>query len=72
MLINAIIEKDEFGYFAYVPSLDGCVSQGNSFEEAVTNIKEAIELYIESLQSSENQSIVSKHSAIVPIEVFNA
>lgn len=70
MLINAIIEKDEFGYFAYVPSLDGCVSQGNSFEEAVTNIKEAIELYIESLQSSENQSIVSKHSAIVPIEVF--
>ena len=71
MLINAIIEKDEFGYFAYVPSLEGCVSQGNSFEEAVTNIKEAIELYIESIQTPE--AIAFKHSAIVPIEVpFNA
>ena len=49
MLINVVIEKDNFGYFAYVPQLQGCVSQGNSYEEAISNIKEAIELYLESL-----------------------
>ena len=45
MIINAIIEKDKDGYFAFVPELKGCVNQGNSFEEAKANIKEAIELY---------------------------
>ena len=44
MIINAIIEKDKDGYFAFVPELKGCVSQGDSFEEAKANIKEAIEL----------------------------
>ncbi len=46
MIINAIIEKDKDGYFAFVPELKGCVSQGNSFEEAKANIKEAIELAV--------------------------
>lgn len=69
MLVNAIIEKDENGYFAYAPSLDGCVSQGNSYEEVIKNIKEAIELYLESLQDSEIKNIAMKNSAIVPIEV---
>ncbi len=49
MIINAVIEKDEFGYFSYAPALEGCVSQGNSYEEAIKNIKEAVELYLESL-----------------------
>ena len=47
MQFNAIFEKDEHGYFAYVPALKGCVSQGDTFEEALKNIREAIELYIE-------------------------
>lgn len=37
--MNAIIEKDENGYYAYVPALKGCVSQGNTYEEALENIK---------------------------------
>lgn len=53
MMINAIIEKDEFGYFACVPALEGCVSQGNSYEEAIKNIKEAAELYLESRSAHE-------------------
>lgn len=48
MQLNAIIEKDENGYYAYVPELKGCFSQGESFEEALQNIREAAELYIES------------------------
>ncbi len=39
MLINAVIEKDENGYFAFVPSLKGCVSQGKSYEEALKKLK---------------------------------
>lgn len=49
MLINAVIEKDEYGYFAYVPTLEGCVSQGDTYDEAIANIKEAVELYVDSL-----------------------
>lgn len=69
MLINAIIEKDKNGYFAFVPELKGCVSEGASFEEARANIKEAIELYLESLGEREIQSIAAKEAMITPIEV---
>ena len=48
MKIKVILEKaEEGGYVVYVPSLRGCVSQGESREEALENIKEAIELYLE-------------------------
>lgn len=40
---------DEGGYFAEVPSLPGCYSQGETWEETLANIKEAIELYIEDM-----------------------
>ena len=45
---NAIFtEEDEGGYSVYVPDLPGCLSQGDTFEEAKVNISEAIELYLE-------------------------
>ena len=40
--------EDEGGFSVYVPDLPGCISQGDTFEEAKKNIKEAIELYLES------------------------
>ena len=47
---HVILEPDEEGgYTVYCPSLPGCISQGDTRAEALTNIKEAIELYIESL-----------------------
>ncbi len=50
MKYRVLIEQDEDGVFvAEVPSLPGCVSQGQTRDEATENIKEAIELYIESL-----------------------
>jgi predicted RNase H-like HicB family nuclease len=51
MKYKVIIETQEAGgYTVYVPSLPGCVSQGKTTEEAMTNIKEAIEVYLESLR----------------------
>ena len=57
MLLNVIIEKDQDGYFARILELEGCVSQGNTYEEALFNIKEAGELYLESLKSEEKRTI---------------
>ena len=51
MKYRIIIEQDEDGIFvAEIPSLPGCISQGNSRVEVVANIKEAAEGYIESLK----------------------
>lgn len=48
MRVKVIIEpQEEGGYTVYAPSLPGCISQGETKEEALNNIKEAIELYLE-------------------------
>ena len=48
MNIKVIVERGEDGYFvARVPSLKGCWSQGKAREEALNNIREAIDLYLE-------------------------
>ncbi|MDO8452903.1 MAG: type II toxin-antitoxin system HicB family antitoxin [bacterium] len=44
-------EAPEGGYVAYVPTLPGCHTQGDSIEEAEKNAKEAISLYLESLEA---------------------
>jgi predicted RNase H-like HicB family nuclease len=52
MKYRVLIEQDEEGiYVAEVPSLPGCISQGQTRAEALDNIKEAIAVYLESLQA---------------------
>jgi len=46
---TVVIEPDEQGYHAFVPTLPGCHSFGDSVEEAQTNIREAIEVHVESM-----------------------
>lgn len=48
MKLTIVLEpQEEGGYTAYVPSLKGCISEGDSRESAIKNITEAIELYLE-------------------------
>jgi predicted RNase H-like HicB family nuclease len=48
MNLKIVLEPSgEGGFTAYVPSLPGCISEGDSREEALENIREAIELYLE-------------------------
>ncbi|KAF5426067.1 MAG: putative nuclease of the RNAse H fold, HicB family [Candidatus Methanomarinus sp.] len=48
LIFKVVLElAQEGGYVIYVPSLPGCISEGDSKEEALKNIKEAIELYLE-------------------------
>jgi len=49
MNVSVVIERDENGYYAFSPELEGCQSQGDTFDEALANIREAVELYVETL-----------------------
>ncbi len=51
MNLNVVLEpSDEGGYTVYAPSLPGCISEGDTKEEALANIREAIELYLEPIE----------------------
>jgi predicted RNase H-like HicB family nuclease len=51
MKLSVVLQRsEEGGYSAFVPSLPGCVSEGETKEEALENIKEAIELYLEPVE----------------------
>ena len=46
MQFPIMIEKDKDGYYATCPSLNRCSTQGNTYEEVLKNIKDAIKLYV--------------------------
>jgi predicted RNase H-like HicB family nuclease len=66
---SVVIEKDEHGYYAWCPELKGCQSQGTSLEEALANIREAIELYVETLPPEERDVLLSQEILTTAIEV---
>jgi len=61
---SVVVEKDNDGYFASCPELQGCYTQGDSYEEAMENIQDAIKLHVEDriengedIQQSESVSL---------------
>jgi predicted RNase H-like HicB family nuclease len=66
---SVIIEKDQRGFYAWCPELKGCQSQGNTLEEALANIKEAIELYLETLPPEERDLLLSQQILTTAVEV---
>ena len=67
--VSIIIEKDKDGYYAYCPELEGCQTQGDTFEEVIANIKEAIELYLETLSLEERKTFLSQEILTTTLEV---
>lgn len=52
---SVVVERDEDGYFAFVPELQGCYAQGDSYEEVLANIQDAIRLHaIDRLEREED------------------
>ena len=47
LTLPVAVERDQDGYFVTWPSLQGCYSQGETYEDAITNIKDAIRLHVE-------------------------
>lgn len=67
--VTAVIEQDAFGYYAYCPELEGCQSQGDTFEEVLANIKEAVHLYLSTLSKDEIQASLSREILTTSFEV---
>jgi len=67
MKFKVVLEpSNEGGFTVYVPSLPGCISEGDTVEEALVNIKEAIELYLEPV---EDDWILEEKSQIKELEL---
>ena len=64
-------EENEGGYSVWVPDLPGCASQGETLEEALENIKEAIELYLEDIKE-DAADYDYKQQFVVPVKLAHA
>lgn len=67
---NAIFQKEgDGGYSVWVPALPGCASQGETFEEAMHNIQDAITLYLEDQQDEQETETDIHGQFMVPVSV---
>ena len=66
---SVVIEMDANGSYAWCPELKGCHSQGTTPEEAIANIKEAIELYLETLPVDQRDVLLSRKILTTSVEV---
>lgn len=57
MKYTVIIHKSKYGYDVHCPVLPGCHSQGDTFEEAIENIKDAINTYLEMIREETKKTI---------------
>jgi len=53
-----IVEDETGGYVAFVPALPGCHTQGGTLQDLIENVKEAIELYLETLTEEEKKELL--------------
>jgi predicted RNase H-like HicB family nuclease len=67
--VSVVIEQDEQGCYAWCPELKGCQSQGKTVEETLANIREAIELFLETLTDEERSAALSQEILTTTIEV---
>lgn len=67
--LPVVIEKDEDGYFAMCPALEGCYSQGDTYEEALENIKDAIRLVLQDMEEYDELVSDINSFSLVAVEV---
>jgi len=70
--VSVVIEKDDHGFYAHSPELEGCHSQGDSLDEVIANIREAVELYLETLSEDEIREYLSREILTTTLEVQGA
>ncbi len=69
MKVSVVIEQDQYGFYAYCPELQGCHTQGDCLDEVLKNIREAVELYLETLSTEEINESLSKEILTTALEV---
>lgn len=65
----AIIEKDDDGYYAFCPELQGCYSSGDTYEEARINLTDAIRLHVEDRLASGEEITFAESVNLTTVEV---
>ena len=58
MKYTVVINESEYGFDVHCPALPGCHSQGDTFEEAMDNIKDAIKTYLQMIEEETKDSTV--------------
>lgn len=66
---SVIIEKDKEGYFAFCPELQGCYTQGDTYEQVSENMKDAIRLHVEDRKEAGEEIPHSESVSLTAIEV---
>lgn len=66
---SIVIEKDQDGYFVFCPELQGCYSQGETYEEALQNIRDAIALHIKDRQQEGQEIPYSESVSLTSLEI---
>lgn len=66
---SIVIEKDENGYFVFCPELQGCYTQGDTYEEALENIKDAVKLHLEDRVANQEELPEVRSVSLSTIEV---
>ena len=66
---SVVIEHDEHGYYAWCPELPGSQTQGDTLEETLANIREAVEVYLETLDPEDRRAFLKKELLMTSVEV---
>jgi predicted RNase H-like HicB family nuclease len=66
---SLVIEKDQDGYFAFCPELQGCYTQGASYDEALDNIRDAILLHVEDRIEAGEEIVQAESVSLTSLEV---
>ena len=64
-----VVEKDKEGYFAYCPELQGCYTQGETYEDVIENVKDAIKLHVEDRLANNEPVTTSEIVSLSSVEV---
>ena len=67
--VNVVIERHDHGQYAYSPELEGCQTQGESYEEVLSDPRETVELYMETLSEQDRSRYLSREIPTMPLEV---
>ncbi len=67
--VSVIIEQDDHGFYTWCPQLKGCQPQGQSVEQTLGHIREAIELVLETLTADERSAALSQVILTTSVEV---
>lgn len=67
--LPVVIERDEDGYYAHCPAIQGCHTQGRTYEEALANIREAVELCLDVMKEHGEELPTTHEVSFTSVEV---